>query len=188
MVLAMSNTPTKPGLSSKTSKAEAPDKKQFHRPFRHISDNDRARILEVIRTWQQPSITWDDLAKTLEDQLGHLWTRQTLYCHQSIREAFKARKSDGPTTPKIHGMEQVIERMREEVKALKAERAKYQELFVQLIWNAHNRHKVPLEELEKPLPYSARLREIPIKTPPNVEIPEEVKAKVVELQHKGKRK
>lgn len=188
MVLAMSNMPTKPGCSSKTNRAEAPAKKQFHRPFRQISDDDRARVLEIIRTWQQPTITWEDLAKTLEGQLGHLWTRQTLYGHQAIREAFQARKSAGPTTPKIHGMEQVIDRLRSEVKALKVEKARYQELFVQLIWNAHNRHKVPLEELEKPLPYSARLREIPNRTPPNVDIPEEVKAKVIELQHKGKQK
>ncbi len=184
----MPDVPKKSSRNAKPGKAEVPARKQYHRPFRQISDNDRARILEIVRSWSAPTITWEALAKELQIQLGHLWTRQSLYQQQDIREAFKARKSTGPITPKIHGMEQVIDRMREEVKALKAEKIRYQELFVQLIWNAHHRMKVPLDELEKPLPYSARLREIPNKPPPNVEIPAEVKAKVVELQHEEDRK
>lgn len=184
----MPEAPKKPTRKANSGKAEIPAIKQFHRPFRQISDSDRVRILEIIRSWPTPTITWEALAKKLQNHLGHLWTRQSLYQHQAIREAFQAHKSTGPITPKIHGMEQVIDHLRNEVKALKAEKVRYQELFVQLIWNAHNRMKVPLEELEKPLPYSARLREIPTKQPPNVEIPEEVKAKVIELQHKGKQK
>lgn len=166
----------------------ASSNKQYHRPFRQISENDRGRILEVIRTWPLPTITWEALARALDGQLGHLWTRQTLYGHQAIREAFQARKNSGPINPKLLGLEQVIERLRAEVKFLKADKANYQELFVQLIWNAHHRMKVPLEELEKPLPYSTRLREIPSKPPPFVEIPNEVKTRVVELKHHVKRK
>ena len=184
----MPDVPKKPAHDAKDFKAETHTKKQYHRPFRQISDGDRTRILEIIRSWPTPTITWEDLTKKLQNQLGHLWTRQSLYQHQAIREAFQAHKSTGPITPKIRGMEQVIDRMREQVKALKAEKVRYQELFVQLIWNAHHRMKVPIDELEKPLPYSVRLREIPTKQPPNVEIPEEVKAKVVELKHKGNRK
>lgn len=188
MVLAMSSAPRKPERSLNSGKAEPPVTKQFHRPFRQISEDDRARILEIIRAWPLPTITWEGLAKTLKGKLGHLWTRQSLYQHQAIRDAFQAHKATGPITPKIRGMEQVIDRLRNEVKTLKLEKARYQELFVQLIWNAHHRMKVPLDELEKPLPYSARLLEMPTKPPPNVEIPEEVKAMVVELQRKGKRK
>ena len=64
--------------------------------MRKMSTEDEKKILSVIRKWPSHSITWEALRLAAAVNLGidhcGVWSRQSLYAHETIRCAYKMAK------------------------------------------------------------------------------------------------
>lgn len=59
---------------------------------KYIRESDVIRIVALVRGWDGKKIEWRDVCLACENILGYVPSRQGLYAHTQISEAFRARK------------------------------------------------------------------------------------------------
>ncbi|WP_316413764.1 hypothetical protein [Mesoterricola silvestris] len=123
-----------------------------------LSDKSITRILETLDSWRGP-LTWNLLLDVVAVLLGHRFTRQALWNHESIRLAFGVRQSISVKQAKAQPRGSLgLIAAHERIATLQAKVARLEEanerLKVQFIRWAHNAHKRGLDEdfLNQPLP------------------------------------
>ena len=129
---------------------------------KRLSEQGIARILETLDSWRGP-LTWNLLLDAVADLLGHRFTRQALWSHESIRLAFWVRQAISSSQAKMQprGSLGVIA-AQERIATLEAKVARLedenQKLKVQFALWAHNAHQRGLDEafLNQPLPAITR--------------------------------
>lgn len=124
---------------------------------RHLTQTDVKNIVIMLEKWSY-ELTWDLLVDACHSQLGIKTTRQALSRKQEIKDTFGITKSRLKVKGQhyarpnsINVAHQRIERLANEVNALRDANDFLIEKFVRWQYNALNRG-VTLEELERPLP------------------------------------
>lgn len=116
-------------------------------------------ILGIIDGWTG-RLSWDGLLKAIEARMNLTYTRQALYRHQRIRNAFSLRKDDSKgererkfsadISPELKVALERIARLESEKKRLLTENNNLLEQFARWAYNAHVRN-LSEEILNRPL-------------------------------------
>lgn len=116
-------------------------------------------ILGIIDGWTG-RLSWDGLLKAIEARMNLTYTRQALYRHQRIRNAFSLRKDDSrgererkfsaDISPELKVALERIARLESENKRLLTENNNLLEQFARWAYNAHVRN-LSEEILNRPL-------------------------------------
>ena len=124
----------------------------------NLSDDDIAEIVEVLDGWTG-ALSWDRLIQAIEKRFARSYTRQALFKHTRIREAFKGRKEALRQQPS-HGNRIMsaelqaaiarIARLEAENQRLATENEQLLEQFARWAYNAHVR-EMDEEALNRPL-------------------------------------
>jgi hypothetical protein len=121
-------------------------------------------ILSIIHGNQSNKITWEGVCEAAENVIGKKPTRQSLYSHESIKEAFKSKKStlktkglSNPRPSNLNAAADRIARLQSENEGLKKKNEALLEQFV--VWQ-YNSYKYGMKEhqLNEPLPRIDRER------------------------------
>lgn len=123
-----------------------------------LSDKDIATIVGIIDVWEK-KLTYDRLIEKIESRLHRRFSRQALFSHTRIRDAFDARKSslrNGSSRKQVKSVElQIaldrIERLEAEVKRFTNENDALLAQFVRWAYNANSKG-LTLDFLNQPLP------------------------------------
>ncbi len=127
---------------------------------RNLRDEDIAKIVEMLDGWSG-KLSWELLIEAVERRMFSRYTRQALFKHGRIKDAFTQRKAalslagDRPRravkSPELQLALDRIERLSQENERLQAENTRLLEQFVRWAYNAHLRN---LDEsyLNQPLP------------------------------------
>lgn len=116
------------------------------------------QIVEVIDGWSGKLI-WELLIDAIELRMYNRYTRQALYKHERIRNAFNLRKKSlsktgaarSASSPELQVTLDKIARLEAENQRLKSENSQLLEQFVRWAYNAHTRG-LNHDFLSKPLP------------------------------------
>ena len=131
---------------------------------KHLTSRDIQAILDLIHGYQEEKLTWEGVCETAEAVVGKKPTRQSLYSHQSIREAFKAKKQQlksvgvkRPLPSNLKAAADRIAKLQSEADLLKKKNSALLERFV--VWQ-YNAYKYGMKEhqLNEPLPRIDRER------------------------------
>lgn len=127
---------------------------------RNLTAGDVELIVGLLDGWVGV-LTWAKLIESVERRLFARYTRQTLYAHQRIQEAFKLCKErldraprkpgERHVTPEVRLLMERMARRDAEVERLKEENQRLMEQFVVWLYNAQVRG-ISQAELERPLP------------------------------------
>ncbi len=123
----------------------------------NLTDGSIAAIVGLLDGWSG-DLTWELLAAKVKSRTGSTYTRQTLYKHERIRNAFVSRKasarrsSDRKSAGSLELVSALdrISRLEAECARLNAENHKLLEQFVVWAYNAHVRG-LDFESLNRPL-------------------------------------
>jgi hypothetical protein len=130
------------------------------RRARNLDDAAIAAIVGILDGWTGP-LSWEALIDRIETQLHSRYTRQALYKHERIRQAFSLRRTIGgeaivskrlgPASLERQRHLQRIDRLTAENQRLERENNQLLEQFARWLYNAHARG---LDEnfLNQPLP------------------------------------
>jgi hypothetical protein len=145
----------------------ASDKRRGRRPpigaprsgsRQHLDEAVVARICEVIRSWPEPPLRWEDLVATLRQRGIGSWTRQALSGKAEIVEAVKVRKEAlakgakrRSRDPEVVVLRRQVEGLQAELKDTAAKLAWYEERHLIMLRNASVRGLTE-EDLMKPFP------------------------------------
>ncbi|GAA4258519.1 hypothetical protein GBZ26_11360 [Azospirillum formosense] len=125
-----------------------------------ITDQHVDAIRNIIKRWPRP-ITWNEIIAESARDLGLTWTRQALERHETIKEAYAAKRNARPEPcpidPAVALLTQKVERQVQEIGRLERLVESYKDLFIRYQYNAHARGIAPAE-LEMPLPPIDRRR------------------------------
>lgn len=130
-----------------------------HRRAKNLDDAGIKEIVEILDGWSE-KLTWDLLIAAINFRTHNEYTRQTLYKHERIRNAFELRKNDitnGETatrkvrSPELQKALERIARLEVESKRLESENSQLLEQFVRWAYNASARG-LDADFLNKPLP------------------------------------
>lgn len=130
-----------------------------------IKPEDVVAIVQMIRGWSKEKIGWDDLCTACEPLLGYIPTRQGLNGHQSIKDAFQAKKAvirnkvpaRKPLPSSLAVASDRISRLNATVTALQEENDRLRGQLVIWQYNAFKRG-LTRAQLEEPLPVINRER------------------------------
>lgn len=127
---------------------------------KNLSGSDVAKIVEVLDGWSG-RLSWELLIDAIEKRLFSRYTRQTLFKHGRIKDAFSLRKaslalsadkpSKSASSPEMQVAMDRIERLTAENERLTAENDRLLEQFVRWTYNAGNRN-LDQSYLDQPLP------------------------------------
>jgi len=127
---------------------------------RNLSDEDIARIVEILDGWTAP-LRWELLIAEIERRLFVRYTRQALHKHARIKDAFSSRKrslTGGAGTskrpiqqPELQVALDRIERLTAANQRLEDENRRLLEQFVRWAYNASMRN-LDQDFLNQPLP------------------------------------
>ena len=126
---------------------------------KHIKPNEVQAIVTVIRGWSKEKFSWAEVCDACTPFLGYKPSRQGLFAHQAIADAFDARKkrrriAPNDTTPKPSSLAVAAKRIAQ-INAEKAELTlqndRFRELFQVWQYNAYKRGMTEAE-LNDPLP------------------------------------
>lgn len=133
---------------------------------RNIRPRGAQAIVDLIRGWPQDKISWELLCEACEPILGYVPSRQGLSSHQSIQQAFQAKKaglkvqppreSARPSSLAVAG--QRIANLNAEVAELRAENNRLRERLVTWQYNAVTKGRMTIAKLNEPLPRIDRER------------------------------
>ena len=127
---------------------------------KNLGDAEIAAIVAILDGWSG-KLTWEGLIEAVERRRMGRYTRQALYNHARIRQAFALRKetlarqadssTPAPASPELAAALQRVARLEAENTRLAAENQRLLEQFVCWAYNAHTRG---LDEafLSRPLP------------------------------------
>lgn len=130
-----------------------------------IKPDDVVAIVEMIRGWSKEKIGWDDLCTACRPLLGYVPTRQGLNGHQSIKDAFQAKKAvirnkvpaRKPLPSSLAVASDRISRLNESVTALQEENDRLRDRLVIWQYNAFKRG-LTRAQLEESMPVIDRER------------------------------
>jgi hypothetical protein len=131
---------------------------------KHLTDGDVKNIANLIRDWSDGKLTWNNLRKKCQEVFGVGATRQTLFAHKRIRDAFATRKKHikrgGIRTPVPSSLSFAARRIAIQealIEELKEKNDRLLEQFVRWQYNAY-KYGVSIEELNEGLPRIDRER------------------------------
>ncbi len=134
-------------------------KEKLKKRSKNLDDQVILSIVEILDGWKG-KLTWNLLIDEIEKRLYQRYTRQALFAHERIRNAFDLKKEDIPFVldngRKKCGPEAVMEnerhnRLLSENERLKSENQRLLEQFNRWAYNAYTRGLTP-EFLNQPLP------------------------------------
>ena len=124
----------------------------------HLDEAVVARICEVIRSWQEPPLRWEDLVATLRQRGIGSWTRQALSGKAEIVEAIKDRKEAlakgakrRSRDPEVVVLRRQVDGLQAQLKEIAEKLAWYEERHLIMLRNASVRGLTE-EDLMKALP------------------------------------
>lgn len=106
----------------------------------HLDEAVVARIREVVQSWPELPLRWEDLVATLRQRGVGGWTRQALAAKPEIAEAVRARKQALAKGSKRRTRDPEVVVLRRQVEGLQA---RVEELLAQLGWY-EERHLIML--------------------------------------------
>jgi hypothetical protein len=130
---------------------------------KHLKPDNVQYIVNLIRDWRGEKITWEAICLEVNSVFSSTTTRQTLFSHKAIREAFIARKKGlktGATLPVPSSLAYAakrIARLQVEISELNMQNTALKELFVVWQYNAYKRG-LKESDLHEPLPQINRER------------------------------
>ena len=131
---------------------------------KHLTKRDVEAILNIIHGHDNDKLTWEGICEASEEVVGKKPTRQSLYANETIRDAYKAKKSSlkvkGLTKPKpssLNAAADRIARLQSEVDTLKMKNDALLEQFVVWQYNSY-KYGVKEHQLNEPLPRIDRER------------------------------
>lgn len=134
-------------------------KQQPKKRSKNLGDAEIKQIVEILDGWSD-KLTWDLLINAIELRVFSRYTRQALYKHERIRNAFELKKSElseggkGVTrvaSPQLQIALDRIARLESENRRLESENNQLLEQFARWAYNAHTRG-LDHEFLNRPLP------------------------------------
>lgn len=134
-------------------------KQQSKKRSKNLGDAEIKQIVELLDGWSD-KLTWDSLINAIELRVFSRYTRQALYKHERIRNAFELKKSElsegGKGVPRVASPQlQIaldrIARLESENRRLESENNQLLEQFARWAYNAHTRG-LDHEFLNRPLP------------------------------------
>jgi len=125
---------------------------------KNLDDADIKRIVGILDGWSG-RLTWNLLINEIELRMHNRYTRQTLYKHARIRNAYELQKnnlSDGGNkervvSPELQVALDKIARLEAENRRLESENEQLLEQFARWAYNAHTRG-LDHDFLNRPLP------------------------------------
>lgn len=113
---------------------------------KHLNRQDIEAIVNLIRGWNEPKITWAAICDEVEPLVGKRPTRQSLSAHEAITDAYQSKKDSikgkGPVKPRpasLNAAASRIANLEAEVAELKEQNRKYKQMFVVWQYNAYKR-------------------------------------------------
>ena len=121
-------------------------------------------IVNLIRGWDEPKITWAAICEDVEPLVGKKPTRQSLSAHETITAAYQAKKDTlkgkSPTKPRpasLNAAASRIANLEAELAELKEQNRRYKQMFVLWQYNAY-KHGMTESKLNAPMPKIDRER------------------------------
>lgn len=118
---------------------------------KHLTQKDITTIVNLIRGWDLPKLTWSNICKEAAPLIGKLPTRQSLNTHEAITNAYRVKKDvlkgklpkneRTPASLKIAASR--IANLEAELTELKEQNRKYKQMFI--IWQ-YNAYKYGMKE------------------------------------------
>lgn len=113
---------------------------------KHLNRQDIEAIVNLIRGWDEPKITWTAICDEVEPLVGKRPTRQSLSAHEAITNAYQAKKDSikgkAPVKPRPASLNVAASRianLEAELAELKEQNRKYKQMFVIWQYNAYKR-------------------------------------------------
>lgn len=117
---------------------------------KHLDNRDINAIVNLIRGWQEPKLSWSAICEAAEPLVGKLPSRQSLNAHEAIvtayqtkKEALKGRGPKNPRPASLNIAAARIVKLENEIEELKEENRMYKQQFV--IWQ-YNAYKHGIKE------------------------------------------
>lgn len=105
----------------------------------HLNNRDINAIVNLIRGWQEPKLSWSAICEAAEPLVGKLPSRQSLNAHEAIVTAYQTKKGAlkgrGPKNPRPAAAR--IVNLESEIEELKEENRRYKQQFVIWQYNAY---------------------------------------------------
>lgn len=126
---------------------------------KNLSDAEIKQIAEILDGWSD-KLTWELLIDVIELRMFNRYTRQALYKHERIRNAFELKKNElsgggkavkRVTSPQLQIALDRIDRLEAENRRLESENNMLLEQYARWAYNAHTRG-LDHEFLNRPLP------------------------------------
>ena len=134
-------------------------KQQPKKRSKNIGDDEIKQIVEILDGWSG-KLSWELLIDAIELRMFSRYTRQGLYKHERIRNAFELKKNEGAeggkdvkraSSPQLQIALDRIVRLESENRRLESENNQLLEQFARWAYNAHTRG-LDHEFLNRPLP------------------------------------
>lgn len=133
---------------------------------KHLQSRHVKAIVDTIRGWSNRKLTWDAVCDSSAKLLRHRYARQTIYAHDEIRSAYKAKKEglqargSRPAMPSSLAIAaQRLARQQAVTDELKAKNSALLEQFVRWQYNAY-KHGLTELHLNEDLPRIDRERTV----------------------------
>ena len=121
-------------------------------------------IVNLIRGWDEPKITWAAICEEVEPLVGKKPTRQSLSAHEGITAAYKAKKDilkgklpAKPRPASLNAAASRIANLEAELAELKEQNRQYKQMFVLWQYNAY-KHGMTESKLNASMPKIDRER------------------------------
>ncbi len=134
-------------------------KQQPKKRSKNLGDDEIKQIVEILDGWSG-KLSWELLIDAIELRMFSRYTRQGLYKHERIRNAFELKKNEGAeggkdvkraSSPQLQIALDRIVRLESENRRLESENNQLLEQFARWAYNAHTRG-LDHEFLNRPLP------------------------------------
>ena len=134
-------------------------KQQPKKRSKNLGDDEIKQIVEILDGWSG-KLSWELLIDDIELRMFSRYTRQGLYKHERIRNAFELKKNEGAeggkdvkraSSPQLQIALDRIVRLESENRRLESENNQLLEQFARWAYNAHTRG-LDHEFLNRPLP------------------------------------
>lgn len=134
-------------------------KPQAKKRSKNLGDSEIKQITEILDGWSD-KLTWDLLINAIELRMFSRYTRQGLYKHERIRNAFELKKTElsqgdndirRVSSPQLQIALDRIARLESENRRLESENNQLLEQFARWAYNAHTRG-LDYDFLNRPLP------------------------------------
>lgn len=121
-------------------------------------------IVNLIRGWDEPKITWAAICEEVQPLVGKKPTRQSLSSHEAIKNAYQSKKDSikgkAPAKPRpasLNAAASRIANLEAELAELKEQNRQYKQMFVLWQYNAY-KHGMTESKLNASMPKIDRER------------------------------